>query len=209
MKRYKEDFGALEFFSEHVFKIDSKNFEKHKRFLIITKDTFYQLSKSLSVVLMLKLSEIKGITIIKKSMNLIVIHCPNSFDHLIEIVRRSEMVVFLLHCMSLKGIPPPQIKYANQLKLTKTNQSLLGTESKNEKILNFDPSKQESSMTTTLHNLNSFNFINSPKYGYLQKKAEGWFKSWSEKFCVMTNVGLLYYNEADDKPRNLFPTIDA
>lgn len=25
----------------------------------------------------------------------------------------------------------------------------------------------------------------------------------------MTNVGLLYYNEADDKPRNLFPTIDA
>lgn len=53
------------------------------------------------------------------------------------------------------------------------------------------------------------NFINSPKYGYLQKKAEGWFKSWTEKFCVMTNVGLLYYNESDDKPRNLFPTIDA
>lgn len=25
----------------------------------------------------------------------------------------------------------------------------------------------------------------------------------------MTNIGLLYYNEADDKPRNLFPTIDA
>lgn len=41
------------------------------------------------------------------------------------------------------------------------------------------------------------------------KKAEGWFRSWTEKFCVMTNVGLLYYEQADDKPRNLIATIDA
>lgn len=40
LKRYKEDFQAVEFFSEHIFKIDT-NFEKHKRFIIITKEHLY------------------------------------------------------------------------------------------------------------------------------------------------------------------------
>ena len=32
---------------------------------------------------------------------------------------------------------------------------------------------------------------------------------WTEKFCVLTNVGLLYYNDPKKKPRNLFPCINA
>lgn len=82
---------------------------------------------------------------------------------------------------------------------------------KKQKILNFDPSKDGYGVSTTLHNLNSQNFINSQKIGYLTKIREGWYKQWKEsrKLCVMTNVGLLYFNEADKRPRNIFPTIDA
>jgi len=69
---------------------------------------------------------------------------------------------------------------------------LIGKDKKKEKVLNFDPS-EEVKGSTTIHNINSQNFANSQKYGYLMKKADGWFRTWSEKFCVMTNVGLLYY----------------
>ena len=45
--------------------------------------------------------------------------------------------------------------------------------------------------------------------GYLDKKSNNWFKSWTEKFCVLTNVGLLYYDDPTKRPRNLFPCITA
>lgn len=45
--------------------------------------------------------------------------------------------------------------------------------------------------------------------GYLEKRSEKWFKSWDEKFFVLSNVGLLYYDDPKKKPRNLFPTIDS
>ena len=61
-----------------------------------------------------------------------------------------------------------------------------------------------------MDSLNSNNFLNSPAVGYLEKKSDSWFKTWSEKFCVLTNVGLLYYDDAQNKvPKSLFPTIDA
>ena len=112
LKRYHEDHASTLFFSEHIMKIDTQ-FEKHKRILVVTPDRLFQLSKTLSVMVKVKLKEIKGLTIIKKNASLIAIHCPGSYDHLIEIVRRSEFIVFLLHSMQLKGIPAPKIKYAN------------------------------------------------------------------------------------------------
>jgi hypothetical protein len=57
--------------------------------------------------------------------------------------------------------------------------------------------------------LNSNNFINSSAVGYLEKKSDSWFRNWTEKFCVLTNVGLLYYDDPQKRPNNLFPTIDA
>ncbi len=58
-------------------------------------------------------------------------------------------------------------------------------------------------------NLISNNFINSNAVGYLEKKSESWFREWTEKFCVLTNVGLLYYDDPQKRPSNLFPSIDA
>lgn len=58
-------------------------------------------------------------------------------------------------------------------------------------------------------NLISNNFLNSNAVGYLEKKSESWFRAWTEKFCVLTNVGLLYYDDPQKRPSNLFPSIDA
>ena len=80
-------------------------------------------------------------------------------------------------------------------------------------LIEFDPAKKEALSKkgqSFVHNLFSNNFLNSPAVGYLEKKSESWFRDWTEKFCVLTNVGLLYYDDPQNRtPKNLFPTIDA
>ena len=78
--------------------------------------------------------------------------------------------------------------------------------------LDFDTAKKggkDDPLTKVMKKLNSSNFTNSLKYGYLYKRSESLFREWSEKFCVLTNVGLLYYDDPNKRPRNLFPTIDS
>ena len=198
---------GMECFTEYIYKIDT-TFKKQKRKILVTPDAFYQLSKNFSVVYRVPLENIKALTLIKKSASLLAIHCPGTFDHLIEVVRRTELVMFLMHMFDVKKIKKPKIHYADGLK-TKCHKKNKPDENK---ILKFDPSAKQdvsSSNVALLKNLSSINFINSYKYGYLLKKANSYFKKWSEKFCVITNVGLLYYNNPDNKPRNLFPIIDA
>ena len=52
---------------------------------------------------------------------------------------------------------------------------------------------------------------NSAAVGYLEKKSDSWFRrdGWTEKFCVLTKVGLLYYDDPQKRPTNLIPTLDA
>lgn len=66
-------------------------------------------------------------------------------------------------------------------------------------LIEFDPEKKETLTKkgqSLVQNLISNNFLNSPAVGYLDKKSDSWFHDWSEKFCVLTNVGLLYYDDA-------------
>lgn len=60
-----------------------------------------------------------------------------------------------------------------------------------------------------MRSLANANFQNSYKYGYLYKRADSLFRDWSQKFCVLTNVGLLYYDDPNKKPKNLFPIINS
>ena len=67
-----------------------------------------------------------------------------------------------------------------------------------QELVDFDPAKKEDQSKISkqfFSNLISNNFLNSPAVGYLEKKSESWFRSWTEKFCVLTNVGLLYYDD--------------
>lgn len=116
--------------------------------------------------------------------------------------------MFIMHMFDARRLKKPKIFYADGLR-TRTNKK---NQPDNKKVIKFDPSAKSDVSKNNLslmNNLSSINFINSPKYGYLMKKSESWFKQWTEKFCVITNVGLLYYNDPSQKPRNLFPIIDA
>ena len=57
---------------------------------------------------------------------------------------------------------PPKIKYATQLKMTKSDSSPFKQGKQKEKILEFDPSR-EGGDGIMLHNINATNFILSAK----------------------------------------------
>ena len=46
------------------------------------------------------------------------------------------------------------------------------------------------------------------KYGYLSKKSKTWYKSWEERFYVLSNIGLVYMLGPSDKSIKLFPFLD-
>lgn len=50
--------------------------------------------------------------------------------------------------------------------------------------------------STKIQNLDSVDYLMSNKCGYLYKKSKTSFKGWSTRFCVLTNIGLVYM----DKP---------
>eukprot|EP00345_Euplotes_harpa_P013140 CAMPEP_0168336348 /NCGR_PEP_ID=MMETSP0213-20121227/11485_1 /TAXON_ID=151035 /ORGANISM="Euplotes harpa, Strain FSP1.4" /LENGTH=296 /DNA_ID=CAMNT_0008341517 /DNA_START=102 /DNA_END=988 /DNA_ORIENTATION=+ len=112
---------GMECFTEYIKKVDV-GFKEHKRKIMITSAAMYQLSKNFSVVNRVPLESIKGITMIKKSATLMAIHCPGSYDHLIEIIRRTEMVMFLMHMIDIRNLKKPKIYYADGLK-TKTTKN--------------------------------------------------------------------------------------
>lgn len=175
---------------------------KSKRILLVTETCLYQLSLNLSLVVKINIKDIKAITLIKSSSAVMAIHVNQSFDFLMETIRRTELILFLINVCDNKKLKRPELVQSSGLKIMKNQK---------EKIIDFDPAKEDISKSNKhlFHHLISNNFLNSSMAGYLDKRSNNWFKSWTEKFCVLCNVGLLYYNDPQKRPRNLFPTIDA
>ena len=46
------------------------------------------------------------------------------------------------------------------------------------------------------------------KYGYLQKKAKVWYKTWVERFYVLSNIGLIYMDNPNAKEIKVFQCVD-
>lgn len=184
-----------------MYKIDS-SLNKTKRILIATQQNVYQLSINLSLIVKIPIKDISGITLIKTSSAMLAIHVNKNYDFLIETIRRTELIVFLINIFDNNQWQRPELIQSNGLRLLRT---------KKQEILDFDPAKSDISKNNKqlFTHLISTNFINAMMVGYLDKRSDNWFRSWSEKFCVLTNVGLLYYNDPQKRPRNLFPTIDA
>lgn len=184
-----------------MYKIDS-HLNKTKRILFATQNNVYQLSLNLSLVVKIPIKDITGMTLIRTSSAMLAIHVSKAYDFLMETMRRTELIVFLINIFDNNLWERPELIQSNGLKLLKT---------KKQEILDFDPAKQDLSHKNKqlFSHLISNNFLNASMVGYLDKRSENWFKTWSEKFCVLTNVGLLYYNDPQKRPRNLFPTIDS
>ena len=70
----------------------------------------------------------------------------------------------------------------------------------------------DSNQKKLLKNLQYNNFVLAVKTGYLQKLEYSFFWGnikWEERFCVLTNVGLMYFTDTLQKPDDLFPVLDC
>lgn len=59
---------------------------------------------------------------------------------------------------------------------------------------------------------NQQNFVNAAQFGMLEKLEYSFFFgtiSWTEKFCVLSNVGLLVFGESMETPTDLFPVLNC
>ena len=120
--------------------------------------------------------------------------------------RRPELIVYLL---TQHGKPYPKIDWSNSLKLSfkkgRTETIHFGV-----KKTQFMP-RGAGYGTALFDNLQLNNFVNATKVGYLQEHTTNLFGSvkWVKRLCVLTNVGLLYFDDPLKPPRDLFPVLEA
>lgn len=121
---------------------------------------------------------------------------------MLETLKRTELLLFLCTTLDRLSLRRPSLVQTQALRFIKSTANAYPSTGV---LVDFDPDK------LALGNLGvlGWNFINSAAVGYLEKKSDSWFRDWTEKFCVLTNVGLLYYDDPQKRPTNLIPTLDA
>ncbi len=140
-------------YSDYMYKIDSR-LNKTKRILLVTQSNVFQLSLNLSLIVKIPIKDITGITLIKTTSAMLAIHANKSYDFLMETIRRTELIIFLINITDNNNWPRPELIQSSGLKLLKT---------KKEEILDFDPAKTDISKNNKnlLGHLISNNFLNA------------------------------------------------
>jgi Unconventional myosin tail, actin- and lipid-binding len=99
-----------------MYKINS-TLSKTKRILIITAENLYSVNLNLTLARRIPLGLIAKMTIIRNSSAILVIHPVGGKDFLLESMKRTELIMFLVNqCDNLK-IARPQITQSQGLRL--------------------------------------------------------------------------------------------
>ena len=119
-----------------------------------------------------------------------------------ETLKRTELIYFIVRQAEKYGWDRPLLVSASSLKIPKDNSTSV--------TVSFDHSKQQTSKAYS--SLISANFVNATLVSHLDRyRGKKLFrKEWKQALCVLTNVGILAYDEPDDKrPSSLVPIIDT
>jgi hypothetical protein len=196
-------------FSDYMYKFDA-HMEKHRVIMLMTDSSMYLLSlKNYSVINHVKLKELKSILLIESNANIFAFNFVEHFDLLMESVRRTEMVIYLVN--NADNDPDrrrPEIKTAIKIRV----QSQLPDARK--EVLAFDKAEfQQNVLSASVQKVlietnTNLEYIMAYKYGYLQKKAKVWYKTWVERFYVLSSIGLIYMENPNAKEIKAFQCID-
>jgi hypothetical protein len=137
------------------------------------------------------LKDLSKITISNKNCNLIAFHFVEGDDLLIEILRRMELLYYFRDLYRMKNFGKLKFKYSDNFKIRRNNtfSNIIVNQANN---LFIAP-----------------NFENAQRLGYLAKLAGGFFTKFNEKLVVLTNVGLLYFDDPNKPPKKLIPIIGS
>ena len=191
LDKNKEISPPFDYFSNYVYVYSNK--ENKKLILLITSANIYLLDENNYTQLKkYSLKHLTKITSSTKMFNFLVFHFDDTYDDdlAIEILRRIELLFYFKSLYKFKGYTTLQIKFSNKIKMKKNGHSVTYNLAK--------------------HSLTTPNYENAIKIGYLLLYKEGFFRnSFKEKFIVLTNIGLMFFDKPNDTPFSLIPIIGS
>lgn len=110
---------------------------------------------------------------------------------MLEILRRMELLYYFRDLYKIKSFGKLRLRYSDNFKIRQGGilKSIIIDQSNN---LFIAP-----------------NFENAQKLAYIEKLCGGFFQRFKEKLVVLTNIGLMYFNDPKDPPRKLIPIIGS
>ena len=85
-----------------------------------------------------------------------------------------------------------------------------GGKASENRVVSFNMTNENSKsvFVNMIKKVDSRDFLMALHYGYMNKKSKTWYKNWTERFYVLSNIGLVYMEKPEDKEIKLFPFID-
>ena len=181
-----------EIFSDIVYILDEYD-QIYKYILFVTKKSIYIIE---TITYNIKYTFVKNIllrfTICNNNCNIIVFHFDKGNDLVILTLRRPELIYYFIKIKEEDNKQPElKFKYADEFNVKKDGR--------------YYTQKINSSMNSI-----SFNFQTAIKFGYLTKINEGYiFNQFHEKLVVLTDFGILYFDNPTVSPKRLIPIIGS
>ena len=194
-------------FSDYMYKTDA-SLNKTRVIVLVTDLNLWVMKvDNYALINHISLKELTKILTIQTNSSIFALNFSSKLALFLESVRRTEFVLFLLSACDTDPARKqrPEIAKSLKLHLTSNNQK------SSQKVISFALENQTlnaKAQTNIIQNLDSRDYILSAKYGYLGKKSKTWYKSWTERFYVLTDVGLIYMENPSDKDVKLFPFLD-
>ena len=161
---------------------------------MITYQSFYFLKSSESLNCFLRLNNkfLESITVSSKNFNLLLLSFNEGTDIIIETFQRIEILRFLQNIIDKK-------KFSKELKISSSNNFFL--HKKNKTLEKVSTIKNKLFLITP-------NFENAQKFGVLLKYKETIFSaSFQEKLIVLCSIGLMYFDENSNSPKDIIPIV--
>ncbi len=110
---------------------------------------------------------------------------------MLEILRRMELLYYFRDLYKIKSLGKLRLRYSDNITIRQGGilKKIIIDQSNN---LFIAP-----------------NFENAQKLAYIEKLCGGFFQRFKEKLVVLTNIGLMYFNDPKDPPRKLIPIIGS
>ena len=186
-----EDYSSsYEMFSDNVYVMEDKG-KKSKRTLFITSRTIYIFRSDLTIKQKFARDKLKKFTISNLNCNMIAFHFSKGDDLVIEILRRLELLYYFRDLYHFKNFGKIGFKFSNEFNIKKDG-----------RYFTMKVNVSDSAVAQS--------FQNAIKLDYLFKMRSGMFSySFVEKLVVLTNVGLLYFDDPTKPPRKLIAIVGS
>ena len=186
LERHSENYSSYDLFSDIVYLIDPSSYKRTKKLFLTTGSKIY-LFEITDHNKYISREGLSAIIISDKNSNLVALEFGKNDSLIIENLRRTSFLMYFKNRV-VKGFSKIKFHYKDNIEMKTI------TKKKKSNNVNF----------TSLPIMADFE--GAKKIGYLYKQGQilG-YKNFNERFVVLTEIGLLYFDDPPKQPRRLIP----